>query len=70
VTALRLCLLLLAVAVLAGCQSDSSKQQQPPPQPIQQPPPLQEAPAPIRAQLHQEIAAGFYERGQMDVAIQ
>jgi type IV pilus assembly protein PilF len=70
VTARSLRLLLLAVAALAGCQSDSSKQQQPPPQPIQQPPPLQEAPAPIRAQLHQEIAAGFYERGQMDVAIQ
>ena len=34
------------------------------------PPPLQEARAPYRAQLHTEIAAGYYERGQMDVALQ
>jgi len=33
-------------------------------------PPIQEAPAPYRAQLHAEIAAGFYERGQMEVALQ
>jgi len=62
--------LLFAAIVLAGCEStSSSKQSQPVPQ-VPQPPPIQEAPAPVRAQLHQEIAAGFYERGQMDVALQ
>jgi type IV pilus assembly protein PilF len=31
---------------------------------------VQEAPGPYRAQLHAEIAAGYYERGQLDVALQ
>ncbi len=63
---------LLAAALLAtGCESTSSKQAaaQTPAQPPL-PPPIQEAPAPYRAQLHAEIAAGFYERGQMEVALQ
>lgn len=66
-------LLALAIAAaLAGCQSDSSsKQAQPtPPAVIPKPPPLAEAPPAYRAQLHAEIAAGFYERGQMQVALQ
>ncbi len=64
--------LLAALALVAGCESTSSSKQPqvvvpaaPPP-----PPPPQEAPAPYRAQLHTEIAAGFYERGQMEVALQ
>jgi type IV pilus assembly protein PilF len=64
--------LALAALSLAGCESTSSSKQPPPP-PVPQvptPPPIQEAPAPYRAQLHAEIAAGFYERGQMDVALQ
>ena len=62
--------LLCAAFVLAGCASDK---QPPPPPPVPQvlpTPPIQEAPAPYRAQLHAEIAAGFYERGQMEVALQ
>lgn len=56
---------------LAGCESTSSKQPQVPAlPPAPQPPPVQEAPAPVRAQLHADIAAGYYERGQMDIALQ
>ena len=64
--------LLFAALLAAGCEStSSSKQAQPaPPQVIPKPPPLQEAPPSYRAQLHAEIAAGFYERGQMQVALQ
>jgi type IV pilus assembly protein PilF len=63
--------LLAALAVLAGCESTSSSKQATAPPPVTPPPPPpQEAPAPYRAQLHTEIAAGFYERGQMDVALQ
>jgi type IV pilus assembly protein PilF len=58
-------------ALVAGCESTSSKQQAasvPPNMP--KPPPIQEAPPAYRAQLHADIAAGFYERGQMEVALQ
>ena len=34
------------------------------------PPPIKEAPLPVRANLRAELAAGYYERGQMDVALQ
>src|SRR5262245_62006948 len=63
---------LVAAAFVSGCESTSSSKQ-PPPQPVPQippPPPITEAPPPYRAQLHAELAAGFYERGQMDVALQ
>jgi len=67
----RLALLVFAAALVAGCESTSSKQAQPAPPPtIPKPPPLQEAPPAYRAQLHADIAAGFYERGQMQVALQ
>jgi type IV pilus assembly protein PilF len=59
-----------AALALAGCESTSSSKAQPPPPAIPTPPPIQEAPAPYRAQLHAELAAGFFERGQMDVALQ
>src|SRR5580765_6848013 len=61
-----------ALLLTAGCESTSSSKQAANPVPAQPapPPPLQEAPAPYRAQLHAEIAAGFYERGQMEVALQ
>ncbi|MEO8345584.1 MAG: type IV pilus biogenesis/stability protein PilW [Betaproteobacteria bacterium] len=62
----------LAVLVgLAGCTSTSSNT--PAPAPIPQPvppPPIKEAPLPVRANLRAELAAGYYERGQMDVALQ
>lgn len=71
----RICLLvapLLAAAwFVAGCESTSSSKQPTVQLPVTPPPPpVQEAPAPYRAQLHTEIAAGFYERGQMEVALQ
>ena len=72
----RSCIALAAAvalaALVAGCESTSSSKQAaptPPPQ-IPKPPPLQEAPPAYRAQLHAEIAAGFYERGQMQIAMQ
>jgi len=68
-TAILLLPLLTAIVVLAGCQSTSTKQPAAA-APAPPPPPPQEAPAPYRAQLHTEIASGFYERGQMEVALQ
>jgi len=65
--------LLAAIAVLSGCESTSTTKQltiPAPTTPPPPPPPIKEAPAPYRAQLHTEIAAGFFERGQMDVALQ
>ncbi|MCC7328135.1 MAG: type IV pilus biogenesis/stability protein PilW [Burkholderiales bacterium] len=72
---MRLCLLALSLlaagSLIVGCESTSSSKQAAPQVPVTPPPPpIQEAPAPYRAQLHTEIAAGFYERGQMDVALQ
>ena len=58
-------------ALVAGCESTSSKQQaSATPANMPKPPPIQEGPPAYRAQLHAEIAAGFYERGQMEVALQ
>ena len=64
--------LLAALALVAGCETTSSTKPASAPTPTMPapPPPIQEAPAPYRAQLHTEIAAGFYERGQMEVALQ
>ena len=70
-TLLRLVALAVFATLVAGCESMSSKQAAPAPPPtIPKPPPMQEAPTPYRAQLHAEIAAGFYERGQMEIALQ
>ena len=55
---------------LAACESTSSKSATPPVPQVPPPPAVQEAPAPVRAQLHTEIAAGYYERGQMEIALQ
>jgi type IV pilus assembly protein PilF len=67
-------LLLAAVAALvAGC---SSNPQTPPPAPLppssaQLPPPQPPQVSPKeRAKLHTEIAAAYYERGQMDIALE
>ena len=61
-----------ALALAAGCETTSPSTPAAPQVPTAPPaaPPLQEAPPAYRAQLHMEIAAGFYERGQMDVALQ
>jgi type IV pilus assembly protein PilF len=64
---------LCALAVLSGC---ASKPATPPPEP-QLPPgtvaSTVQSPAPTlrqRAELHTELAAGYYERGQMDIALE
>jgi type IV pilus assembly protein PilF len=59
----------LAATLLAGCASKSSPTTPQPPEP---PPPVrqQEASPQYRAQLHTELGAGYYERGQMDVAVE
>ena len=63
--------LLAAVVLAVGCTSSSTS---PPavvnPTPPPPPPPIKEAPLPVRANLRAELAAGYYERGQMDVALQ
>jgi type IV pilus assembly protein PilF len=69
----RLLALIVAAALLAGCSSAEKKadaqpsprtqaQRQSAPQP-QQTPPAE------RARMHTDLAAGYYERGQMDVAL-
>jgi type IV pilus assembly protein PilF len=60
-------LVLALLALLAGC---SSKQTAPEPQPPEPPPPAQLARPEVRAQLHTDLGAGYYERGQMDVALE
>ena len=63
---------LIAVLVLAaGCTSTTTTPA-PTAVPVAPPPPtvIREAPAPVRANLRAELAAGYYERGQMDIALQ
>ncbi len=63
--------MLAALALAAGCSSTSTTTVAPVVSPTPAPPPvIKEAPAPVRANLHAELAAGYYERGQMDVALQ
>jgi len=66
---LRTCLPLAAAALLlAACASKEpaapAREPEPPP-PVKQ----QEVSPQRRAELHTELAAGYYERGQMDIAI-
>ena len=60
-------LALAALIVLAACTSKS-----PAPEPIAtvSTTPPQKAPPEVRARLHTELAAGYYERGQMSVALE
>ncbi len=70
-TAILLLSLFALFAMLPGCTSTTTT-----PAataiPVTPPPPtvIKEAPAPVRANLRAELAAGYYERGQMDVALQ
>jgi type IV pilus assembly protein PilF len=56
-------------ALLGACQTTPASPSAPPRQP--DPPPIkqQEVSAKDRAALHAELGAGYYERGQMDVAL-
>ena len=59
--------LVLAALVVAACASkDPTPAAQPEPLPPVKP---QEVSAQRRAELHTELAAGYYERGQMDIAL-
>ena len=59
----------LAIAALAGCESKSPKNDPIPS--AQQLPPVkqQEATPRYKAELHTELAAGYFDRGQYDVAL-
>jgi len=63
----RACATVLAVALVAACNS-TPKAPEPPPR--VQPPPQQQASAAERARMHTDLAGGYYERAQMDIAIE
>ncbi|GIK87890.1 MAG: type IV pilus biogenesis/stability protein PilW [Burkholderiales bacterium] len=78
---MRLVLAALATALaLAGCQTVPFGPAAPPQPPPPQGPQIQPAPQPRvqqqevtprqRAEVHADLAAGYYERGQMDVALE
>jgi type IV pilus assembly protein PilF len=66
---LRPFLVMLAVLGVAACASKNPAQT-PTPQPEPTPVKAQEATVQQRAQIRADLAAGYYERGQMDVALQ
>src|SRR3954464_15162432 len=58
-----------ALIFIAGCASTKT-QQTPPTPPAAETVKAQEAPPMQRAQIKTDLAAGYYERGQFDVAIE
>ncbi len=67
----RLLLALAATALVAACSSTPPAPAPAPPPAAQLPPPKSPEVSPKeRAKLHTEIAAAYYERGQMDVALE
>ena len=63
----RALIAIAALAMLAGCNSaPKAPEQQPRITPPQQP----QASAAERARMHTELAGGYYERAQMDIAIE
>ena len=61
----------VVLVLAAGCTSTSTTPPAAaPPAPPPPPPAIKEAPLPVRANLRAELAAGYYERGQMDIALQ
>lgn len=63
-------LLAAAVLALAACASKPTTPTPPPSEPESPPVKAQEATPQQRAQIRTELAAGYYERGQMDVALE
>ena len=62
-------LLPVVLVLVAGCASPPKEpQQQQPPEPLPTPK-AQEVSPQRRSELHTDLAAGYYERGQMDVAL-
>lgn len=66
---LAVCSVAVALAV-AGCATTKPATPQPPPQPDTTPVTEQQATPQQRAEIHRELAAGYYQRGQMDIALQ
>jgi type IV pilus assembly protein PilF len=62
-------LLLAGIVAMAGCASKPATQAQAPARPPE-PVKAQEATPQQRAAIRAELAAGYYERGQMDVALE
>ncbi len=66
---------LIALAAIAGCSSSEKKADAQPAQPAQPSPTRQslaqpqQMPPAERARMHTDLAAGYYERGQMDIAL-
>ena len=61
----------LAVALLAGCESKPLRQELPQQQPQQMPQIRQEEATPrYKAELRTELGAGYFNRGQYDVALE
>jgi type IV pilus assembly protein PilF len=65
---IRLAAAAILAAFIAGCQS-APKSATPAPEPQLPPPKTAEVSPKDRAKLHAELAAGYYERGQMDIAL-
>ena len=66
---LRLAAFVYVAALVAGCSS-TPKPSTPPPEELLPTPKVAEVSPKERARLHTELAAGYYERGQMDVALE
>jgi type IV pilus assembly protein PilF len=65
----RLAFAACVVALFAGCSS-TPKPATPAPEPPLPPPKAVEVSPKERAKIHTDLAAGYYERGQMDVALE
>ena len=62
----RSCITVVVMAMLVGCNTTPKA---PEPQPREAPPPQQQASPVDRARMHTDLAGGYYERAQMDIAI-
>src|SRR6202795_4837421 len=63
----RSCITAVVLAMLVGCNTTPKA---PEPQPRVAPPPQQQASPADRARMHTDLAGGYYERAQMDIAIE
>lgn len=62
------CLALVPLALLFACSNRPLLPEISTPAPVEKTPPQPASPQ-VRAKLHTELGAGYYERGQMDVAL-
>jgi type IV pilus assembly protein PilF len=64
----RALMTMLVLSLLSACSSSPKEPEPPPPRPT--PPPQQMASPIERARMHTDLAGGYYERGQMAIAIE